>query len=221
MMTLDFIVAVLLCSQKWAVILVSTVVSANRNSDHTYKRSTPSCNKPELSLNKKVPITKHTTLKRLASIQKYLWRDSHKQIHSWERSLCCLNMDWMILRVSCMYYKSRDMNIHIHVHLDKRPEWVKGARDSVNLTECTLILLFIFIPLDYLLHYIEELCEAGFSVITVSVFVYQTNTMSANNLLMYAVPLTFREEAREDTSTHNPPRARGSLPFFFFSFSDT
>lgn len=108
------------------------------------------------------------------------------------------------------------MNIHIQVHLDNRPEWVKGARDSVNLTECTLILLFIFIPLDYLLHYIEELCEAGFSVITVSVFVYQTNTMSANSLLMYAVPLTFREESREDTSTHNPPRARGSLPFFFF-----
>lgn len=51
----------------------------------------------------------------------------------------------------------------------------------------------------------EELCEAGFSVITALVFVYQVNTMSANSLLMHAVPLTFREEVREDTSTHNPP----------------
>lgn len=51
----------------------------------------------------------------------------------------------------------------------------------------------------------EELCEAGFSVITASAFVYQANTMSANSLVMHAVPLTFREDVREDTSTHNPP----------------
>lgn len=75
----------------------------------------------------------------------------------------------------------------------------------MTLTESTFILLFIFIPHNYLLHYMEELCEAGFSVITALVFVYQANTMSANSLLMHAVPLTFREEAREDTSTHNPP----------------
>lgn len=75
----------------------------------------------------------------------------------------------------------------------------------MTLTESTFILLFIFIPHNYLLHYMEELCEAGFSVITALVFVYQVNTMSANSLLMHAVPLTFREEVREDTSTHNPP----------------
>lgn len=51
----------------------------------------------------------------------------------------------------------------------------------------------------------EELCEAGFSAITATVFVYRANTMSASSLLMHEVPLTFREEAREDTSTHNPP----------------
>lgn len=62
----------------------------------------------------------------------------------------------------------------------------------------------------------EELCEAGFSAITATVFVYRANTMSASSLLMHEVPLTFREEAREDTSTHNPPWARGSLLFFFW-----
>lgn len=67
------------------------------------------------------------------------------------------------------------------------------------------LVFFIFIPHNYRLHYIQELWEAGFSVITASVFVYQANTMSANSLLMHAVPLTFREEAREDTSTHYPP----------------
>lgn len=97
-----------------------------------------------------------------------------------------------------------------------RPEWGERERDSVTLTESTFILLFIFIPHNYLLHYMEELCEAGFSVITALVFVYQANTMSANSLLMHAVPLTFREEVREDTSTHNPPWARGSLLFCFF-----
>lgn len=74
----------------------------------------------------------------------------------------------------------------------------------MNLTESTFIL-FIFIPRNCLLHYIEELFEAGFSVINVLAFVYQANTMSANSQLTHAVPLTFREGVREDTSTHNPP----------------
>lgn len=39
------LVAVLLCSQKLAVILVSTVVSANRNNDHTNK------NQPQVVIN--------------------------------------------------------------------------------------------------------------------------------------------------------------------------
>lgn len=64
---------------------------------------------------------------------------------------------------------------------------------------------FLFILHNYQPHYIEESWEAGFSVITAAVFVYQANTMSANSLLMHAVPLTFREEVREDTSTDYPP----------------
>lgn len=62
----------------------------------------------------------------------------------------------------------------------------------------------------------EELCEAGVSVITALVFVYQANTMSANSLLMHAMPLTFREEAREDTSTQSSMSQRISSSFFFF-----
>lgn len=62
----------------------------------------------------------------------------------------------------------------------------------------------------------EELCEAGVSVITALVFVYQANTMSANSLLMHAMPLTFREEAREDTSTQSSMSQRISSFFFFF-----
>lgn len=85
----------------------------------------------------------------------------------------------------------------------------------MNLAESTFIMLFIFMPHNYLLHYIEELFEAGFGVISAPAFVYQANTMSANSHLMHAVPLTFREGARGDTSTHNPPRAGGSLLFFF------
>lgn len=46
--------------------------------------------------------------------------------------------------------------------------------------------------------------------------------MSANSLLMHAVPLTFREEAREDTSTHTILHEPEDLfLFIYFFFFDT
>lgn len=89
------------------------------------------------------------------------------------------------------------MNIHTWIHYDLN----EGFRES----EALFISLFIFIPHNYLLHYMSELCEAGLSAITASVFVYQANTMSANSLLMHAVPLTFREREKTPAHTHNPP----------------
>lgn len=96
---------------------------------------------------------------------------------------------------------------------------LKQGEGSPRISPKALLLCsFLFILHNYRPHYIEESREAGFSVITAPVFVYQANTMSANSLLMHAVPLTFREEVREDTSTHYPPWAKRSLPIFFFFF---
>lgn len=63
----------------------------------------------------------------------------------------------------------------------------------------------MFIPPNYLLHYMLKLCEAGLGAITVLVFVYQAeHNVSQRSLLMHAVPLTFREAVREDISTRHP-----------------
>lgn len=89
-----------------------------------------------------------------------------------------------------------------------------------KLPESTLIscFVFLFIRGNFLLHWLKLLCQAGFSLMTVSPFIYPANTMSVNSLLMHAVPLTFRErsERRHQHTRHNPPRARGSLLFLSF-----
>lgn len=164
-------------------------------------------------MNKKIQISEHTTIKQAGLHSKDFveWLP-----HTWQTNLLLREIPMLPkqIELSERYYKSTEMNIHIH--LGKRPEWVKGARDSVNLTERTFLSLFIFIPYNYLLHSIEELCEAGFSAITASVFVYQANTMSANSRLMHAVPLTFREEVREDTSAHTQSSMSQRISAFFF-----
>lgn len=102
------------------------------------------------------------------------------------------------------------MNIPVWVHLNKRN----------SLKALWFSCFFNLFLINYLLRCIKLLCEAGFGVITVSAFVYRANTMSANSLLMYAVPLTFRErsERRHQHTRHNPPWARGSMLFFSVPF---
>lgn len=89
-----------------------------------------------------------------------------------------------------------------------------------KLPESTLIscFVFLFIPGNFLLHWLKLLCQAGFTLMTVSPFIYPANTMSANSLLMHAVPLTFRgrSERRHQHTWHNPPKPEDLCFFFLF-----
>lgn len=64
-------------------------------------------------------------------------------------------------------------------------------------------------------HHVEELCEAGSGVITASLVCLSAEHNVCHGLLMHAVPLTFRQEAREEDTMSQMISAL-FLPFFHF-----
>lgn len=91
----------------------------------------------------------------------------------------------------------------------------------MNLPEITSVVFFIFIPHNCRLHYIQELWEAGYSVITASVFVYQANTVSA--YACSAAHLQGRSERRHQHTPSSMSQKISALFFlsFFFLGGDT
>lgn len=109
------------------------------------------------------------------------------------------------------------MNIHFCVHLD--PSEPTGLRDSVTaLLQQIFWGFYVQSYSNSSRHHVEELCEAGSGVITASLVCLSAEHNVCHGLLMHAVPLTFRQEVREEDTMSQMISAL-FLPFFsIFSF---
>lgn len=84
------------------------------------------------------------------------------------------------------------------------------------------IELFIFIPHNYLLHYMEELCEAGFSAITASVFCLpgEHNVSQQSTYACSASHLQGKKREKTPAHTQSSMSQRiSAFSLFFFSSS--